>query len=156
MRPSGSSVLFLAACGTLYAQTPRDLVLRKSEEIEGLKPTSVPRGYAVVIGVSRYQNLKGNDLKFAESDADAVYRVLISKEGGAFPPENVHRLIGSGATLSRIQHEIEEWLPSVAQPQDRVVVYFAGHGFVEKGMGYLAPWDIELDRLGETSVVSAK
>lgn len=142
-------VLYLAACAML-AQAPRDLVLRKRAEDQTAKPVHVPRGFALVIGISRYQNLKGNDLQFAESDADAIYRVLISKEAGAFAAEDVHRLTGSSATFANISRELEEWLPSVAQPEDRVVVYFAGHGFVEKGKGYLAPWDIELDRLDTT------
>jgi tetratricopeptide (TPR) repeat protein len=43
------------------------------------------------------------------------------------------------------------WLPSVAQANDRVVVYFAGHGFVQGGRGYLAPWDVETERLDATA-----
>lgn len=131
-------------------QAGRDMRLRKRPEAEIATPVHVPRGYAVIIGISRYKNLNGNDLQFAESDAEAVYRVLISKEGGAFPPENVHRLIGGDANLASIRRELEDWLPSVAQPQDRVVVYFAGHGFVENGRGFVAPWDIELERLEMT------
>ena len=38
----------------------------------------------------------------------------------------------------------EDWLPSVAKPADRVVVYFAGHGFVQGGRGYLAPGDYHM------------
>ena len=39
----------------------------------------------------------------------------------------------------------------MAQPADRVVVYFAGHGFVKDGKGYLAPWDVDPDRLDATA-----
>ena len=63
-----------------------------------------------------------------------------------FPPENVHVLKGRQATLANIRREFEEWLPSVAQPSDRVVVFFAGHGFVKNGRGYLAGWDVHPDR----------
>ncbi|MBI4472066.1 MAG: caspase family protein [Acidobacteria bacterium] len=105
---------------------------------------SVPRGYALIIGISNYQNLQASaQLQFPESDAEALYRVLISHEGGAFPPENVHILKGKEATLSNIRRELEEWLPSVAQPADRVAVYFAGHGLVKDGKGYFAPWDVD-------------
>ncbi len=76
-----------------------------------------------------------------------MYRVLINHEGGSFPAENVHFLKGSQATLANIRRELEEWLPSVAQPADRVVVYFAGHGFVQNGKGYLAPWDVDPEQL---------
>lgn len=131
-------------------QAPRDLVLAKKPEAP--LPKGVPRGYALIVGVSNYKNLEANkQLKFPESDAEAIYRVLISQNGGAFPAENVHFLRGADATLERVRFEIETWLPSVAQPNDRVVVYFAGHGFVENGKGYLAPWDVDPARLAETA-----
>lgn len=131
-------------------QTPRDLVL--SSTAKSPSRTGVPRGYAVVVGVARYKNLDASkQLKFSESDAEAVYRVLINNEGGAFPAENVHFLKGPQATLANIKRELEEWLPSVAQPADRVVVYFAGHGFVQGGTGYIAPWDVDPARLAETA-----
>lgn len=131
-------------------QGSRDLKLRpKASEANGFK---VPRGYALVVGIGRYKNLEAQQqLKFAESDADAMYRVLISSQGGGFATENVHRLIGSQATLDNLRAEIEQWLPSVAQPEDRVIVYFAGHGLVYGNQGYLAPWDLDLSRFGESA-----
>lgn len=123
----------------------RDLQIKKLPAQQGPnQPLAVPRGYALVIGVGKYEKLDPeDDLKFSESDAEAVYRVLISQQGGAFPPENVHRLIGPQATLANIRHELEQWLPSVAKEPDRVIVYYAGHGFVQSGRGYIAPWDID-------------
>ena len=110
----------------------------------------MPRGYALVVGVAQYKNLDASkQLQFPESDAESMYRVLINHEGGAFPAENVHLLKGSQATLANIRRELEEWLPSVAQPADRVVVYFAGHGFVKDGKGYLAPWDVDPNKLDD-------
>lgn len=127
--------------------TQRDLNLEKAGEKGQQAITAMPRGYALVIGISAYQKLApSQNLSFPESDAEAIYRVLISQEGGAFPAENVHLLKGSQATLANIRRELEEWLPSAAKPEDRVVVYFAGHGFVKDGRGYLAPWDIDLSR----------
>ena len=113
---------------------------------------TVPRGYAVVVGVGEYRHLdESKQLRFAQSDAEAMYRVLISHEGGAFPPENVRLLTGAEATLANVRRALEEWLPSAAGPADRVVVYFAGHGFVHRGRGYLAPADVDLRRLEETA-----
>jgi tetratricopeptide (TPR) repeat protein len=123
----------------------RDIVVANQPEND-IQSTNagIPRGYAVVIGVAKYKNLDSSmQLAFPESDAAEIYRVLISKEGGAFPAENVHLVTGREATLARIRSELEEWLPSRVKPEDRVVVYFAGHGFVKNGRGYLAPWDID-------------
>src|SRR4030095_13636019 len=83
-------------------QTPagRDLVLVKPKPAETPR-AGVPRGYAVVIGIARYKNLDASrQLQFPESDADAMYRVLINREGGSFPAENVHFLKGEQATLA--------------------------------------------------------
>ena len=132
-------------------QSARDLVLApKNKPLQ--VSAAVPRGYALVVGISNYQNLDpSKQLRFPESDADAFYRVLISHEGGAFPSENVRFLKGSQATLANIKDALEKWLPAVARPTDRVVVYFAGHGFVQNGRGFLAPYDVEPDRLDATA-----
>jgi hypothetical protein len=75
-------------------QSPRDLILAPSNKPLQVK-TSVPRGYALIVGISHYKNLDASkQLRFPESDADAFYRVLISHVGGAFPSENVHFLKG--------------------------------------------------------------
>jgi tetratricopeptide (TPR) repeat protein len=141
----------LAQGGQAQVQQPRDLVLAPKNAALPVK-TTVPRGYALIVGVANYKNLdESKQLKYPESDADAFYRVLINHVGGAFPAENVHFLKGSQATLSNIKRELEQWLPSVAQPSDRVVVYFAGHGFVQNGRGYLAPYDVDPNQLDGTA-----
>ena len=131
----------------------RDLVFEPDGPAAAkLTTPTVPRGYALVVGVSKYKNLAAPlQLDSPEKDAEAVYRVLISQAGGAFPAENVHVLLGPKATLENIRYEIEVWLPSVAQSTDRVVVFFAGHGFVKDGRGYLAPSDVDPSRLDATA-----
>jgi tetratricopeptide (TPR) repeat protein len=149
------ALLALCIPGQALAQQPsnaqqRDLRVEKDVPIEAEdtagNPFVIPRSYALVIGVGNYPNLEGNfQLDYAEKDAEAVYSVLISPEGGNFRAENVHRLIGENATLENIRLELEEWLPSVAQPEDRVLIYFAGHGFLYQGGGYLAPYDFRME-----------
>jgi tetratricopeptide (TPR) repeat protein len=129
----------------------RDLVLRKTNPTANPE-RSVPRGYALVVGIAKYQKLADDkQLQFPESDAESMYRVLISPTGGSFQSENVHFLKGPAATYTNIKRELEEWLPSVAKESDRVVVYFAGHGFVQNGRGYLAPWDVDPEKLDQTA-----
>ncbi|MCU0229589.1 MAG: tetratricopeptide repeat protein [Bryobacterales bacterium] len=148
------AILF-AFPSALPAQAPtnaqqRDLKVEKDvpveiEDISGNKLV-IPRSYALVIGVGNYPNLQGNfQLQYAEKDAESIYSVLISPEGGNFRAENVKRLVGEEATLENIRRELEEWLPSVAQPEDRVLIYFAGHGFLYQGGGYLAPYDFRIE-----------
>jgi len=134
------------------SQQKRDLKIEKdvapAPKITGV---SIPRSYALVVGIANYKNLPAShQLKFPERDAEAIYSILISPEGGNFRAENVRKLIGEKATLANIRRDLEEWLPTVAREDDRVLIYFAGHGFVYKGKGYLAPADMDLTRIAET------
>jgi tetratricopeptide (TPR) repeat protein len=63
----------------------------------------------------------------------------------------VRRLIGKDATLANIRQALEQWLPSVSKDEDRVVIYFAGHGFVAGGKAFLAPYDIDPNDIPGTS-----
>ena len=133
-------------------QQQRDLRLEKDQPAaSAAKPAAgatqpagvtVPRSYALVVGISQYKNLPQRQLQFADRDAESVYSILISPAGGNFRAENVHKLTGSDATLARLRQELEQWLPGAAKPEDRVLIYFAGHGFVFDGKAYLAPYDL--------------
>ena len=150
-------VLLLAAAALLPAQQPpkqRDLEIVKKAgppPVVEKKPVGIPRSYALVIGVGGYPNLSERmQLPFAEPDAEAIFKILISSEGGNFKAENVRKLVGPTATLAKIREMLEVWLPSVAKDDDRVLVYFAGHGFVEDGKAYIAPVDVHPKKLGAT------
>lgn len=131
----------------------RDLKpLRPSTETAPTTPVEIPRSYALVIGVAHYPNLPSSaQLRFPVRDADDIYTTLISPEGGQFPPDHVHKLVNEQVTLANLKKELEGWLPSVTQPNDRVVIYFAGHGFISGGKAYLAPYDIDLKNIAATA-----
>ena len=144
-----------AALGWAQSQQQRDLKIEKIETPPApqrlASRPAVPRSYAVIVGISNYRNLGENlQLQFAERDAQSIYTILISPEGGNFKAENVHVLTGEKATLADLRREIDTWLPAVAKEDDRVLIYFAGHGFLYQGKGYLAPYDIDLDNIGAT------
>jgi tetratricopeptide (TPR) repeat protein len=151
----------------LSAQTPppsqpkddlkgRDVFIKKVGPVDKAAPQGVPRGYALIIGISKYQLIDpAQNLQFPESDAQGIYRTLISKEAGGFPAENVHALIGPQATKANIHRELD-WLASVAQPNDTVFVFFAGHGFAVDGRGYFAPYDVDPGHVAETGYSMAE
>ena len=151
------AVFSLALSTVLVAQQTPKPKERDLEIVSTVKPAAVqkfagiPRSYALVIGVGKYPYLKKEQqLPFAEPDAESMFNILISREGGNFRFENVHRLIGADASLANIRKELEVWLPSVAEDGDRVLVYFAGHGFVADGKGFLAPADVRPSDLKKT------
>jgi tetratricopeptide (TPR) repeat protein len=160
MRHSCRLLSVLALATLAAAQTPpptpptpptppkeqqRDLKLEKIGEEPGMPANAPAHSYAVIVGISAYPKLPANrQLRFPERDAQSIYTALISPEGGNFKAENVKVLTGAKATLANIRQEIGVWLPSVAKGEDRVVVYFAGHGFYFEGKAYLAPVDFDM------------
>ena len=135
----------------------RDIKVEKdgpatAPKLEENAEVPIPRSYAVVIGIGNYKNLAAKDqLRFAERDAEAIFSILISPVGGNFHIENVHKLTGAKATLANLKQELETWLPGAAKEDDRVVIYFAGHGFVsQQGKAYLAPYDLDPKNIAGT------
>ncbi len=84
--------------------------------------------FAVVIGVADYQALtyRTGDLRFADHDARQVVAFLRSKSGGSVPEANIRLLTNRQATLSAIVQALT--LFNRAGNNDRVILYFSGHG----------------------------
>jgi uncharacterized caspase-like protein/tetratricopeptide (TPR) repeat protein len=131
----------------------RDLKpVHPSEDLKPSANTAVQQSYALVIGISHYQNLPASaQLQFPNRDAQSIYTTLISQQGGQFPANHVHVLTDEQASKANITRELETWLPSVTAADDKVFIYFAGHGFISAGKGYLAPFDIDLKDIAGTA-----
>jgi tetratricopeptide (TPR) repeat protein len=156
----------VAGCSLIAAaqsQPPKVQIQKRDLKIEEIEPDApaptrkaAPRSWAVIIGISKYPKLPPGDLqlRFPERDAQSINTILISKEGGNFKAENTHMLTGSKATLAAIRSEIGQWLPEKAQEDDRVLIYFAGHGFIDPktGKGYLAPYDVDPKNIPGTAL----
>ncbi len=102
------------------------------------------RTYAVVVGISDYQNEAIPDLRFADKDAMAFANFLRSPAGGALVKDHLKILINEQATVARFAIALD-WLMEVASENDRVIIYFSGHGDVERRTltqpGFLLCWD---------------
>jgi len=125
--------------------------------------------YVLAVGVDSYENSQYN-LKFAGADAAAFAdEVKIQQEKlGRFDRVEVIRLLDNDATkanvltaLSRLagaasQTAIPAELAklSPAQPEDAVIIYFAGHGTANGERFYLVPHD--LGYTGSRTGVDAK
>jgi tetratricopeptide (TPR) repeat protein len=100
--------------------------------------------YAVVVGISDYQDENIPDLQFADKDALAFAGFLQSKAGGALDEDHLKVLINEQATVAQFAMQLD-WLWEVAKENDKVIIYFSGHGDVEKKSitqpGYLLCWD---------------
>ena len=107
---------------------------------------------ALIIGVNEYEDQASfKNLKYAESDADSFYNVLINPDIGDFKEEDVIFLPGK-ATKSEVEESLESIL-SESGKDDLVVIYFAGHGKLDKSYSLcLATQHTKTDRLLSTSV----
>ena len=107
----------------------------------------------LVIGITHYANLPASkQLRYPDRDAQSIYTTLISEQGGQFPTNHVRVLTDAQATQANILQEMESWLPAVTAPNDRVLIYFAGHGFISGGKGYLAPYDVDPHNIADTAI----
>jgi len=100
--------------------------------------------WAAIIGVDEYQNWP--KLRYAVNDAQAVRDILIQKFH--FKPENVFQLFDKDATREAILSLLGGKLanPDMVKHEDRVFVFFAGHGATRKlasgrDLGYIIPVD---------------
>jgi uncharacterized caspase-like protein len=101
---------------------------------------------ALVIGISNYKNIP--DLQFAAADAEAFAAFLRSPAGGSVPIDNIRLRVDSAATRTQILDDVT-WLQEASHAGDEAIIYFAGHGDVDKTeeqRGYLLAYDARVGR----------
>lgn len=98
--------------------------------------------WAVIIGIDNYRNWP--KLNYAVSDAKAVREILIRKY--KFKPENIITLLNEEATRDKILSALGDTMGNTEKVKrdDRVFVFFAGHGTTRKlpsgrDLGYIVP-----------------
>lgn len=138
MKNSLLTIIFLAATISLFAQE------------KGLTPLAGPNSaqsgstYAVVVGISDYQDTRIPDLRFADKDAEAFANFLRSPAGGALDVDHLKVLLNAEATMAQFAAALD-WLWEVSKEGDQAIIYFSGHGDVEKKSltqpGFLLCWD---------------
>lgn len=100
--------------------------------------------YAVVVGISDYQDPTIPDLKYADKDAKAFADFLKSPAGGRLDDDHLKLLLNKDATLGQFASSLD-WLMEICKEGDRALIYFSGHGDVERKTvsqpGFLLCWD---------------
>jgi uncharacterized caspase-like protein len=111
--------------------------------------------HAVLVGIDAYQDGSIPSLCYARADARALGDALSRVDGAE---RSVRLLLGEEATRRNVMTAIGEDLHRVVEPDDVVLVYFAGHGSPERrGPGdrrarYLVPYDAERSRVFATGI----
>ena len=110
----------------------------------GITPTGDVDRWALIVGISNYQN-KGLSLKFAARDAEALHDTLLQPTAGAFADDHVLRLVDEQATLANMTKGLRTFLKRPAA-EDLVVLFFACHGTRDRERPddlYLLPYDTD-------------
>lgn len=107
--------------------------------------------WAVVFGISKYQNSGIPNLRYAHRDAEAFYEFLRSPNGGAFPDDHLLILTNEKATKASLEHAIFDFLKQTKK-EDLVMIFFSGHGLSRgKGYSYFVTHDTDPMRIEETA-----
>jgi hypothetical protein len=126
--------------------------------------TERSKRWAVLIGINQYQDTKLSSLKYAVDDVKAVYSTLTDPQVGSFDKEHVLLLTeDSGQTPALGEAVLKEptfpniWdslrsVVKVAQPGDKVFIYFSGHGIEENNQTWLLASDSRLSMLDRTAI----
>lgn len=105
------------------------------------------KSWALVIGINEYEH--ASPLEFACNDAKGVRDALISDF--EFPDSDVKMLLDEQATREGIMQAFLDFASEKVQPDDRVFVFFAGHGITRPSprgeVGFLVPVDGESAKL---------
>ncbi len=100
-----------------------------------------PDSFALVIGISRYQ--QNTAVEFADTSALA-FAELANKTFGV-PKENIITLIDNEATSGQLKAKFA-LIQELADKRGNIYIYFAGHGVPGKdGSTYILPYDMTAD-----------
>jgi formylglycine-generating enzyme required for sulfatase activity len=117
-------------------------------------PATYADSWAVIIGINDYQHPRVPKLGYAVNDAMAVERALLSQ---GFRRDRIFTMIDAKATKAEIERVLADDLRARVGPEDRVLMFFAGHGKTDKirsgeEEGYLIPVDGDPGRLFSTAI----
>ncbi len=114
-------------------------------QLPAQEETASARQWAILIGVEKYQ--RASPLRFTANDAVQIAHTLQAR--GGFDPDGILQITDDAPDLAlrpekaNLLRLLPLWLEK-AGPNDKVIVYFSGHGFRDsQGKAYLAPSDVD-------------
>jgi hypothetical protein len=97
--------------------------------------------WALIVGIDNYKN--ASPLSYAVSDASEIREVLVNDLG--FPSTNITYLVDGDATKENILKSFMRFARNDIELDDRIFVFFAGHGQTKTGVrgevGFLVAYD---------------
>lgn len=125
---------------------------RGGRSAQGSKTTLGGKTYALIVGVSKYQNQDVVQLQYAHADAKLFEQHLRSPRGGGLTDSEITILTNEGATIAAIRMAIDTLLKLKAGKTDTVILFFAGHGTSAASDGYVLATDSDPQNLKDTAL----
>ncbi len=140
-----------------YGENDFEVVVVTAEGIRNNRILSLNRRqpgkvWVAVVGISKYADRGITELRYAREDAAAILSYYRNRFG--LPEEQMFQLLDEKATLGNIKRTLgTELVRKANNPNDTVILYFAGHGQPEQDAGspdsdgfskYILPYDTNL------------
>ena len=112
--------------------------------IPGSPVQEIKRGnnYLFAIGINGYQHFPR--LTNARKDIEDITKVLVDQY--SFEQARVQVILDEQASRENIVDQLNA-LREIVQPQDRLLIYYSGHGYSDNERGYWIPVDAEHDHI---------
>ncbi len=125
---------------------------RSSEKFIRFIPREVkkPNMYILAAGVSRYRDNNLN-LGSPADDAKAVSGIFSSTASTLYGQVKGITLVNSRATARNLKAALNK-IAETAEKPDTVILFFAGHGDIEKETYYYLPYDADITELEKTTL----
>ncbi len=165
LKESTNNLKLVAWSTKQVKSNPRTLNLTYKAEL--MKGWSLPKiteyvfgkskSWAVIIGISSYSKDKNGfkPLPHTVDDAEAIKSLFLNQLG--FAEDHIISILDNDATKQRIETVLAEELPKKVGQNDRVIIYFSGHGHTRKTRkgdpyGYIVPVDGKKQSIHPTAI----
>ncbi len=139
-----------------YSTNTREVTATGPAQFENIAGAARRQRWAVIIGVSDYQDGTIGDLQYADDDAQAIYNFLTSPQAGmgGIPESNIRLLVNDEATARNVRSALTTFLRQ-STPDDVIFLYIAAHGAPDPYRPddlYILTHDTEIADIAATAV----
>ncbi len=107
---------------------------------------------AIIIAIENYastEKSKIQPVKYARADAEAFKEMLIMSLNVA--EDDIYMYIDDEAYNNNLEYDLKGLVTSLTE-KDRLIFYYAGHGFHDGVTNYLSTYDTRIDYIAATSI----
>ena len=154
----GENRVVITARNTDYAQATRQYTIMRmvEDDVDTPRVTGLrnPDAVAVIVGISKYENVNVPQVDYARRDAEAIKAYLVKTLG--YDDGRIITLYDEGAGLDKLQSAFRTKIRNMVVPgKSDVFVYYSGHGVpdVNSKEAYLVPYGFDPDDVENTGYI---